>query len=74
MKVVVDEVDRIGMKADFRIVELIGGSTKKHAARKFSKGKPGGKKGDSSKGKQDHQRVNRTARKSARKNSRRRRK
>ena len=29
MKVVVDEIDRIGMKVDFKIVEVIGGGPKK---------------------------------------------
>ena len=37
LKVVVDEIDRIGMKADFRIVEVVGGSTRKKVARTRSK-------------------------------------
>jgi hypothetical protein len=74
MKVVVDEVDRIGMKADFKIVEVVGGSSKKKAARKFSKGKPSGNKGDSPKGSSKGKRKYTSNKKTARKNTRRRRK
>ncbi len=66
MKVVVDEIDRIGMKVDFKIIEVIGGASQKKGVRNFSKKKSAGKKGESARRK--------TVRKSARKNARRRRK
>ena len=39
MKVVVDEVDRIGMKADFKIIEVIGGSIQKKTVRNSARKK-----------------------------------
>lgn len=71
MKVVVDEVDRIGMKVDFKIIEVVGGSAKKKVARKFTSKKGGASK---SKGKPSQGKRKYTpGKKSARKNSRRRR-
>lgn len=67
LKVVVDEVDRIGMKADFRIVEVVGGSTKKKAARKQSTKKGASKKsGGSSQGKGRNPSAKKAAKKGAR--------
>ncbi|MDB4568998.1 VacB/RNase II family 3'-5' exoribonuclease, partial [Akkermansiaceae bacterium] len=66
MKVVVDEIDRIGMKVDFKIIEVIGGASQKRGVRNFAKKKPAGKKGESARRK--------TVRKSVSKNARRRRK
>ncbi len=66
MKVVVDEIDRIGMKVDFKIIEVIGGASQKEGVRNFAKKKPAEKKGESARRK--------TVRKSVRKNARRRRK
>ncbi len=72
LKVVVEEVDRIGMKVDFKIVEVTGGSAKKKVAAKKSgstKGKSSQPRGDSGKGK----RSSTPRKKSARKNTRRKR-
>ena len=74
MKVVVDEIDRIGMKVDFKIIEVIGVGVKKKGVRNFVKKKPGGRKGQSTKGSQKGSERGKTARKSASKNTRRRKK
>ena len=50
LKVVVDEIDRIGMKADFKIVEVVGGRVRKKVAgrkKSSSQNGGGGKKGGS---------------------------
>jgi ribonuclease R len=73
MKVVVDEIDRIGMKVDFKIIKVIGGGVKKKVVRDFARKKPGEKKGGSAKGNRKDSERRKTARKSARKNARRRR-
>lgn len=44
LRVVVDEVDRIGMKADFKIVEVLAGDVKKRATKKAGR-RPAGKRG-----------------------------
>ena len=73
MKVVVDEIDRIGMKVDFKIIEVIGGGAKKKVVRNFARKKQGEKKGGSAKGSRKDSERRKTARKSARKNADRRR-
>ena len=72
MKVVVDEVDRIGMKADFKIIEVIGGSIQKKTVRNSARKKPSGKKGKSLKGSQKNSVRKKVARKSALQKARRR--
>jgi ribonuclease R len=74
MKVVVHEVDRIGMKVDFRIIEVIGGSTKKKVARNFSGKNPSGKRGEKPKGRRKNSARKKIVRKSSQKNARRQRK
>ena len=71
MKVVVHEVDRIGMKVDFRIIEVIGGSTKKKVARNFSGKNPSGKRGEKPKGRRKNSARKKIVRKSSQKNARR---
>ena len=68
LKVVVDEVDRIGMKVDFKIVEVTGGSAKKKAAKKVTPTKRGASKakGKSEQGKPKSTLGNRSARKNTR--------
>ena len=63
LKVVVDQVDRIGMKADFKIVEVVGGSAKKKTARKQG----GQRRGKSSGGKPQGAKKKGAGRKTARK-------
>ena len=72
MKVVVDEVDRIGMKADFKIIEVIGGSIQKKTVRDSARKKPSGKKGKSLKGSQKSPARRKVVRKSALNKARRR--
>lgn len=72
MKVVVEEVDRIGMKADFKIIEVIGGSPKQKVVRKFPHKKTIGTKSEASEGRRKGSGRKKSARKSARKNTRRR--
>ena len=68
LKVVVDEVDRIGMKVDFKIVEVTGGSAKKKVAKKVTPTKRGASKakGKSEQGKPKSTLDNRSARKNTR--------
>ena len=72
MKVVVDEVDRIGMKADFKIIEVIGGSIQKKKVRNSARKEPSGKKDKSLKGNQKGSARRKVVRKSALKKARRR--
>lgn len=74
MKVVVHEVDRIGMKVDFRIIEVVGGSTKKKVARNFSRKNPSGKKAKKPKERGKSLARKKIVRKSSQKNARRQRK
>ncbi len=72
LKVVVAEVDRVGMKVDFEITEVIGGTAKKKAVKKGAR-KTSSKKTESSQGKKEYSPRKKSAKKAARKNSRRRR-
>lgn len=66
LKVVVDEVDRIGMKADFRIIEVVGGSAKKKAVRKSSTKKRASQKGGASQDRGRQPSAKKAAKKGAR--------
>lgn len=66
MKVVVSEVDRVGMRVDFTITELIGGTVKKKVAAQKGARKSSSKKPASKQGKRKYP----PKKKSARKNSR----
>ena len=74
LKVVVDYVDRIGMKADFRIIEVLGGSAKKKVARKNTAEKgttKGGRKSEGNGKRGGRPPAKKAAKKGARRNYRR---
>ncbi len=73
LKVTVAEVDRVGMKVDFDIVEVVGGTAKKKSAAKKGARRISSKSGGSSQGRKNYSPRKKSAKKAAKKSSRRRR-